>query len=163
MRDINRRNWSRFVRDVTRLNQFGRTRIELAEPDGTRRVLCAGAPFWGLELVRRGRRIEAVRIQVGRPDPAAPAATVAELELPARIAKEISTNGRDEVIQIENLRGELLTMTVAPHTKRESYEALISGMAYSLSQGRQFAPGHELDDWFRAEQIVRQAALGAER
>jgi hypothetical protein len=41
--------------------------------------------------------------------------------------------------------------------------AEIAAQAYFLAEARGFAPGHELEDWLAAEQLVDDRAAGAPR
>jgi Protein of unknown function (DUF2934) len=49
---------------------------------------------------------------------------------------------------------------LAEHVRRarDTYRAEVERQAYHLAEQRQFAPGHELDDWITAEAMVASKA-----
>ena len=41
----------------------------------------------------------------------------------------------------------------------DAYEATIAEAAYYLAEKRDFSPGHEKEDWLKAEQEIKQAQI----
>jgi hypothetical protein len=162
MREINKREWLQFCRDITRLNQFGKTEVRQEEMNGENSVLSESAPLLGLELVRKGRKITSAAVTLGQANPNALAAPPIMLEQPEKITHEVAANGQDEIIEVQSKNGSRLALRVSPHTTEQDYGAFVSELAYSLSEMRGFAPGHDLDDWFTAERLIREAALSSE-
>jgi hypothetical protein len=56
---------------------------------------------------------------------------------------------------------QVLALCMAPHTSVDRH-ACIAENAYEIAEHRGFAPGHELDDWLEAENLV-DARLCGER
>lgn len=52
--------------------------------------------------------------------------------------------------------------TVSPSAAPFDREQAIREAAYACFEARGCEPGHELDDWLRAEALVQQAGSGAE-
>ena len=58
---------------------------------------------------------------------------------------------------------ESLEHTHGWHRSAEERQALIDEAAYFLAERRQFAPGHELEDWLAAEEQVNLRLYGEAR
>lgn len=50
--------------------------------------------------------------------------------------------------------------TIATEPSSEDVGGMIATAAYYLAAGRNFTPGHELDDWLEAERSVRAKLYG---
>ena len=87
-----------------------------------------------------------------------PAVLLVSLGAPVKILHRSSTNGGAEIIEIANEDDYRMIMRVFSQTSEESYDSFVQEMAYVLAEARGFAPGHEHEDWFAAERLVRKVA-----
>ncbi len=162
MREINKRQWSKFCGDIVRLNQFGRIEIEREDTRGTRTLVCGNSPLLSMELVRQGRTIVGFSVVRGQADAKALAAMPVLLEDPETITHDVAANGRDELVVVRSGDGSALHLRVFPSVREEAYRSFVSELAYRLSEVRGFVPGYDMDDWFTAERLIRETVVTGE-
>lgn len=158
MKNVNKKQWSRFCRDVNRAHRLARTDVIHVSPDGGETHVCSGAPLLGVTLTRKRGKISDFEATLGQIHNGSPVASPLLLGGANKIFHETSGNNGDEVIEIQNEDGQKMIVRIASSSTIESYNSFVEEMAYFLSEARGFVPGHDLEDWFIAERLIREVA-----
>jgi hypothetical protein len=158
MKEIKKQQWSRLCGDINKERQFARTEVKHVDSDGTETMAHCPAPLLGISLERQRGKISGFVIRLGEVRNGSPAAHSVSIGAPAKVLHATSAETESETIEIHNVDGHKLVMCIFSRTIRESYDSLVEEMAYNLAEVRGFVPGHEQEDWFMAEKLVRKAA-----
>ena len=154
--EIKRTIWSRFCKRFSTVNRYRQTTLEIngvADP-----ATFSVEPFLGIALTKNGRRIDGVQFFAGNPEPEKVIEPVLTIKDPSQILLEKDDGGRDLKLRIRASDGSEAVLQVNGEPENARAKFLTENMAYRLFErrGRQF--GNDWDDWFAAEQKVREAA-----
>ena len=158
MKEINKKQWTRFLNGLSDDNRFARTEITRVDTAGNETALCSGSPLLGLGLSRNKGKISDFEVRLGQVRDGSPAARSLQLGLPVKIVYRKSGEGDKDIVEIKNDNGQKLIIRIYGRTVAESFGSFVQEMAYSLAEARGFAPGHDQEDWYTAEQLVRKTA-----
>lgn len=163
MKEINKRQWSRLCGDLSREHRFAKTDVITMDSDREETTLFSGTPLLGLALARKGRKISALEVTLGQMTGDSLEPSVYSLSMPTDIHYETSDESGCCAIEVRNEENRKLTIRLRPDSTVESYDRFVRETAYSLSEARGFAPGYELEDWLKAEQITQGIVTGVDR
>lgn len=152
--EIKKTEWPKFYRRFNATNLYRPARVSIVDADGRENTVCP-APFMGIALLRQGRKITGIQFLAGQADPERliePVVTVIE---PTGLTLESDADGTDIRLRIRSQadrREIVLELTGQPESSRN----LVQKVAYGLYERRGYTPGCDRDDWYEAEQKVRQ-------
>ena len=158
MKEIKKQQWSRLCGDISSEYRFARTRVLNTDANGNSTTEQHTAPLSHLSLARRKGKISAFEVSLCEIRNGSPATSTISIGTPFRILRNPSSEDETETIEIYNEDGLKLILQIFGRTIEDSYGALVEKMAYTLAEVRGFVPGHEQEDWFRAEKLVRKVA-----
>ncbi|MFZ5979658.1 MAG: DUF2934 domain-containing protein [Candidatus Zixiibacteriota bacterium] len=159
MKEINKKQWMRFLDDLSEGSRFARTEITGVDTDGSEMSLCSGSPLLGLALSRNKGKISDFEVRLGQIRDGSPVAWSLQLGMPVKMVYRKSGQDERDIIEIHGRDGRKLIIRIFSRTVAESFGSFVQEMAYSLAEARGFVPGHDQEDWYTAEQLVRKAAL----
>jgi len=158
MKEIKKQQWSRVCRDMSRKYRFARTKVLRTDANGNSVAEHQAAPLSGLSLAKRRGRFSAFEVSLCEIRNGSPTTSTISISAPIKILGNSSTEDGTESLEVYSEVGHRLILRVLGRTIEESYGALVEKTAYTLAEGRGFVPGHEKEDWFRAERLVRGVA-----
>jgi hypothetical protein len=158
MKEINKRQWSRFCRNIVGRYQFARTKIMRIDPDGTETLATNDAALLDVLLKHKKGKISAIEAKLGQIRNGSPAVSLAMLGAPVKILYGPSDDNDAEIIEVYNEDGHKMIFRIARHSIEQAYDSFVNEMAYTLAEARGFVPGHEQEDWFMAERLIRKVA-----
>jgi hypothetical protein len=148
-------------RDLTNAFRFALTAIERVDPEGSVTKLYENIPLMSLGLARRKGRISEFEVKLGQIHNGLPGILPISLGAPSTLNYSRSDDDSPHIIEVQNEDGHKLIIQIHGHTISDSYNSLIREMAYSLAENRGFVPGYELQDWFRAERLIKKTVISA--
>jgi len=157
MKEVKKKDWSRFCREMSEKHRFSKTEVVRLAPDWSETVT-SSAPLLGVSLSRERRKSLSFEVTLGQIRNGSPASTVALIGAPERILHGSWEDGV-EIVEVHNEDGYRMILKILAGSGEESYGLLVKEMAYVLAEVRGFAPGYDQEDWFLAERLVRKAAM----
>jgi hypothetical protein len=152
--EIKKTEWLKFYRRFNATNLYRPARLSIVDTDGRETTVCP-APFMGIALTRQGRKISGIQFLAGQANPehlVEPVVTVAE---PTGLTVETDADGTDMCLRIRS-QADRREIVLELTGQQESSQNLVQRVAYSLYERRGYTPGCDRDDWYEAEQKVRQ-------
>jgi hypothetical protein len=159
MKNISKKQWSRFCKDITQTYEFSNTEVIRVGPDGIETVVCSNTPLLEVGLARKRGKISDFEIKLGQIRNGSPVASSLMLGGPTQIAHETSEERGGEVIEILNEDDHRMIVRISGDPVSKAYNSFVEETAYFLAEARGFVPGHEQEDWFVAERLIREVAL----
>lgn len=152
--EIKKTEWPRFYRQFNATNLYRPARLSVIDADGRETTICP-TPFMGIALLRQGRKITGLQFLAGQADPERLVEPVVTVTEPTALALETDTDGTDIRLRIRS-QSDPREIVLELTGQRESSQTLVQKVAYSLYERRGYTPGCDRDDWYEAEQKVRQ-------
>ncbi len=155
--EIKKSEWPKFHRKFNATNLYRPARLSIIDGDGNQTTVCP-TPFMGIALTREGRKVNGIQFLAGQADPEnliEPIVTVVE---PARLMLETDADGSDYRLCIRS-QADNREIVLELTGQRESSQTLVQKVAYSLYERRGYTPGSDRDDWYQAEQKVKEIEL----
>lgn len=151
---IKKTEWPKFHRRFNATNLYRPARLSIIDADGHETTVCP-APFMGIAFTRQGRKINGIQFLAGQADPERLVEVVTTVAEPTGMTLETDDDGTDRRLRIRSQADDreiVLELT----GQRQSSQILVQKVAYSLYERRGYTPGNDRDDWYEAEQKVRQ-------
>ncbi len=153
-KEIKRSTWSRFCKQFSAQNQY-RTATVTVERGKTTFMDERDMPFLGVRITKSGRYIDGVELHVARTQPEEIGEPLVSVKSPKEIILKQDSDGNPNEIMIKADDGTKVTVTLARTDPNEMQRRVIETIAYSLAERRGFTPGNEQNDWFTAEETIR--------
>ena len=158
--EIKKNRWSHFCKMFSSTNQYRPAIISAKsyessdEYDVSRESL-----FTGMQLKKKGRQISSVELFCSQPHPDRLLEPVISIEKPVEIAVRQDDDGEDKWLTIEGEDGTWASIIFSGPVDQDQCHAYTEMLAYAFGERRDFVPGGDLDDWFKAETILKEAEL----
>lgn len=152
--EIKRANWSRFCKRFNSTNQYRRATVTMK--NGRKEVEVDGdTSFMGMAISKKGRYIDGIQLFTAQTDPnklSEPAITVKE---PVKIAVEKGKEGDNDRLVIQGKDGMVARIGLDGEQDPGQHDSLVEKVAYSMYEQRGCANGNDVEDWLKAERMVR--------
>jgi hypothetical protein len=156
--EIKRNTWVRFCKKFSSVNQYRHNELCITDKNRGSSSL-ALKPFMGVAIAKKGRLIDGIQFYAGHGNVDKVIEPVLTIRQPASITLEKDKNGRDNRLCIKSKDGIEARLNLHGDKETEQARSLIAQIAYSMYERRGYSSGDDKDDWFVAEQKVKDAEL----
>lgn len=153
-KEIKRATWSRFCKQFSAQNQY-RAATVTVERGKTTFMDERDTPFMGVRITRKGRYIDGVDLHVARTRPEEIGEPLVSVKSPKSITLKQDGEGNPTEMTIKADDGTVVSVALTQTDPNETQRRVIETIAYTLAERRGFTPGNEQEDWFTAEETVR--------
>lgn len=115
------------------------------------------SPFLGLEIEKKGRYIDGIKIYTGAFDPNNIPHPVISVKQPETVKVEKDQDGKDARVTVTSKDGVEATVTLTGNRDDYLQHNFVEKVAYSIFENRGYRHGDDWSDWLTAESLVRKA------
>jgi hypothetical protein len=155
-KEIRKTNWARFCKKFNGDNQYRYTRLSLKRR-GENTNTMEMTPFMGIALSKSGRQISSIRFFAGRWDPDKIMEPIITLDNPSEVWLTQDENGSDCGLRIRTQDGAEAKLELFGQRETALARNLVEKVAYAMYENRGYTPGNDWNDWFEAENRVKEA------
>lgn len=155
-KEIRKTNWMRFCKQFNSDNQYRYTRLSMKRR-GENTTTMEMTPFMGIAMSKAGRQITGIRFFAGRWDPDKIMEPIVTLDNPAEMKLTQDEQGSDCRLQIRTQDGTEVRLELFGQRETAMERNLVEKVAYAMYENRGYTPGNDWNDWFEAENRVKEA------
>jgi hypothetical protein len=153
-KEIRRNQWSRFCRQFSARNQYRPARLRVQSGGQQEQVTDETVPFLGMDVEKKGRLIDGIRIVGLGHDADALAHPLMSLKQPSEVLVESDKTGVDKRLVITAKDGSRATVDLTEGADPEIKQRLVERIAYSIYEKSGGSHGHDINHWLEAENRV---------
>ncbi len=157
IKEISRNAWAKFCKKFSIDNQYRLFNVKVTKKDKSNGKIVWDSPFMGLELEKKGRLINGLRLFSAWADPQCAALPIASFKQPVKMMLEKDGRGYDHKLTVHTKDGTRAMVELISGRDPNQHQVLVEKVAYSMYERRGCSHGNDRADWVEAEKKVAEA------
>ena len=157
IKEISRNTWVKFCKKFSLNNQYRLFNVNVINKDKSNGKIIWDSPFMGLELEKKGRFIDGLRLFSAWADPQSAALPIALFKKPVKLILEKDDEGNDCKLMVHTKDDTQAVIELISDRDPNQHQVLIEKVAYSIYERRGYSQGNDHVDWAEAERKVAEA------